>query len=348
MRVLYLLLIFIPIAIGLRVLSFGPTWVFVTAGLALVPLSGLIGAATEMIAEHTSPRIGGLLNVTMGNAAELILTFIAIREGLLLVAKASIAGSILANILLIFGASAVAGGIRHGRMKFDPHVAGISATMMTIAIGALTVPALFSIGPHAVAEDDQEALSLLVSVVLIVAYALYVLYTIFLAPQEEGGQPREKKEQAWSLPVAIGVLAGTAVGAVVMSELLVREIEPVIKSWGLTELFVGFIVIPIIGNAAEHWSALSAAYDKKMDLAVSIAVGSSLQVALFVAPVLVFSSLLLGNHLQLVFNEYELTALIAAVILTALIVFDGEANWVEGMQLVSLYAIFSIAFFFLS
>jgi Ca2+:H+ antiporter len=347
-RLLIAMLAFVPITVVLRVIGLGPTWIFVAAGLGLVPLSAFIGLATDAVAERTGPRIGGLLNVTLGNAAEMILTIIALREGLLVLAKASISGSILSNTLLVLGASALAGGIRNGRQGFDAHTAGISSTMMTLAVAALAVPALFAIGPNAVETDEREALSILVSVVLLAAYGCYVLYTIVLLPAGEARPPEKGGGHGWSLPVAIGVLAGATLGAVILSELLVRAIEPVIKEWGLTELFVGFIVVPLVGNAAEHWSAVRAAWNNQMDLAVSIAIGSSLQVALFVAPILVFVSLLFGTHMQLMFNEYELAALVGATIVAALIAFDGESNWVEGMQLMSLYAIFGIAFYFLT
>lgn len=349
MKYFYSLLLLVPVALALSLFGAGHTWVFVTAALALIPVSGLLGRATEELATHMGPRIGGLLNVTLGNLAELIITIAAIRQGLLELVKASISGSILGNILLVLGASLLVGGLRHGRQKFDAHLAGISSTMMTLAVVALVIPAIFSLGPHQVTVQSTEFLSIGVAVVLLVLYGLYVAYSLFLHREPVATVPPIEEHKAeWSLRLALGALVLTTLAAVAMSEILVETIEPVVESWGLTELFVGVIIVPIIGNAAEHWAAVQAAAVDKMDLSINIAIGSTLQIALFVAPALVFISLLFGQPLQLLFNQYELTALVGAIAVATLISIDGESNWVEGAQLLAVYLIAGIGFFLLS
>lgn len=229
-----------------------------------------------------------------------------------------------------------------------PGAAGTSATMMTLAVVALALPAVFATGPHGSRGSGVELTSVGVALVLLVLYGLYVLYTVALPAGGAGRGPGPEEERPWTVPAALGVLGAATAGAAAMSEVLVRSVEPVAGSLGLTELFLGFIVVPLVGNAAEHWAAVQAAVADKMDLTFSIAVGSSLQVALFVAPVLVFVSLLMGHRLQFAFNPYELAALVGAVAVANLISLDGESNWVEGAQLLAVYLIVAIGFFFLS
>ncbi len=350
MKFLYGLLVLVPIAIALEVLDAGHTLIFLTSALALVPLAALLGRATEEVAVYTGPKVGALLNATLGNAAELIITIVAIREGLLELVKASISGSILGNILLVLGASILVGGLKNGRQRFDAHLAGISATMMTLAVVALLIPALFIAGPHGIPRSDREALSIGVAGVLIVLYLLYIYYTIFYQaePGTPGEQPLTEEHAEWSLWAALGALVGSTVAVVAMSEILVGSIEPVVAEWGLSELFLGVVLVPIIGNVAEHFVAVQVAAANKMDLSLGIAIGSSLQIALFVAPVLVFVSLLLGHPLTLVFNEYEVAALAGAVGVATFISIDGESNWLEGAQLLAVYLIVGIGFLFLS
>ncbi len=350
MRLLAVLLVFVPIGVAVDALGGPSTAIFLCAAAALVPISGLIGKATEDLALHSGPRVGGLLNVTMGNAAELIITVVALNQGLLELVKASIAGSILGNTLLVLGFSLLAGGLKNGRQSFDAHLAGISATMLALAAIALSLEALFSTGPHAVTgEGDKDALSVALAVVLLLLYGLYVLYTVFLhKPDETTLPPQESADGAWSLRTALAVLVASTLGAVVMSELLVGAVEHVVDAWGVTELFLGVMLVPIIGNAAEHWSAGVAAYRNHMDLSLGISIGSSLQIALFTAPLLVLIGFALGHHLQLIFNQYELGALGGAAVIAAFVSLDGESNWVEGAQLVALYAIFGFGFFFLT
>ena len=348
MKYLYILLLLVPVSVVLELVGAGHTWIFLTSAGSLVPLAALLGNATDRVTEHTGPRIGGLLNATFGNAAELIITIVAIQNGLIELVKASISGSIIGNALLVLGASMLVGGLKHGRQRFDAHIASVSSTMMTLSVVALVIPAIFSIGPSQVSGDATENLSIGVAVVLLVLYVLYVLYTIFIQPPDTSsahsafeGRPKS------SLWLSIGLLLLSTAGVVVMSELLITNVEPVIESWGITELFLGVILVPIVGNVAEHFVGVQAAHRNQMDLSIGIAVGSTLQMALFVAPVLVFVSLAFGNPMTLVFNEYELAALVGSIAVATLISMDGESNWMEGAQLLAVYLIVAIGFFYL-
>jgi Ca2+:H+ antiporter len=345
------LFLVIPLAILAEYGGWGPVWVFALSALAVVPLAGLIGDATEALAHYTGPRLGGLLNATLGNAAELIITVVAIREGLLDLVKASITGSILGNLLLVLGMSALLGGMRNGEQRFDGRHASRNAILLVLAVVTLTIPSLFS---HYIGADTSikvEALSLGVAGVMIVLYVLGLLYSYkvasaLAAPLAE--EPGLKQEvPGWSVRVALILLALSTVGVAYLSELLVGATEPVVASLGISEFFIGIIFIPIIGNVAEHLVAVQVAIRNKIALSVEIAVASSLQIALFVAPVLVFVSLLLGHPLTLIFNQFELLALIAGVIIVALVSFDGETNWLEGAELLAVYIILSLAFFLL-
>jgi Ca2+:H+ antiporter len=348
MKVLYGLLILVPVALVLEFGGIGGhTAVFSTSALALIPLAGVLGRATEEAAIYTGPRIGALLNATLGNAAELIITIVALREGLVDVVKASIAGSIIGNILVVLGLSLLLGGLKNGTQTFDPRTAGTNATMMALAVVALTVPAVFALtgGELRPSEHDIERLSDGLAVVLI---AVYVLYLIFSLRQESPAEQAQEHEGAPSmrLPVAIGLLVASTIGVVFMSELLVGALEPTAEDWGLSDLFIGVMLIPIVGNIAEHIVAVQVAYKNKMDLSLGIAVGSGLQIALFVTPALVFIGLLVGEPMTLVFNSYELAALIGAALIAVLISVDGESNWLEGAELVALYVMLGIAFYF--
>jgi Ca2+:H+ antiporter len=353
-KYLYLLLLFIPLALAMEFADFGGhTGVFITSGLGMVPLAALLGVATEQVAHVTGPRIGALLNATLGNAAELIITFVALREGLVNVVKASLAGSIIGNILVVLGASILLGGLKNGAQTFDVGISRINSTMMTLAVVAITVPAIFAKGDSVVdlSLHEVEHLSDAVAVVMIVIYGLYLLFTLRgsnSTPElvvAEGEMP-EPGERTMTLPAALALLTVSTVAVVVMSELLVGAIEPTAESWGLSDLFIGVMLVPFIGNIAEHLVAVKMAMDNKMDLSLGIAVGSSIQVALFVTPVVVFAGALLGQPMTLVFNNFELAALIGATIIAALISNDGESNWIEGAQLLSLYVILGVAFYF--
>jgi len=353
---IHILLIGLPLAIIGEQLHWAPIIIFASACIALIPLAGLIGESTEMLAERTGPRIGGLLNATLGNAAELIITIVALREGLVELVKASITGSILGNILLVLGASLLLGGLRNGKQKFDRSIAGQNSTMLLMALIALAIPTLFSpsIGPDT--SQKVEALSIGVAICMILIYALGIVYA-FRAPVSETPLTRPSvehgKKHLWSVPFSLGVMFVTVVGVVLLSELLVGTVEPILEEFPfVTEFFLGIILIPIIGNVAEHLVAVQVAIKNQMDLSVEIAVGSSLQIALFVAPALVFVGLLFNAwsgtpYLTLHFNQFELIAMMAGSVITALVSADGETNWLEGAQLLVVYVILGLAFFFL-
>jgi len=340
-KYLNLLLIFIPLAIATPLFDFDPRLVFASAALGIIPLARILGKATEELSLHAGPRVGGLLNATLGNAAELIITIFAIREGLLELAKASITGSILGNIVLILGLSILFGGLRHGTQRFDRSQASISATMMTLAVIALVIPAIFG---HAIESDRLavEELSLGVAGVMIIIYTLSLIYSFRSAP------PTPTLEAAnWSLRLILLALALSTLFMAWLSEILVETVEPVVQSLGVTEFFLGVIIVPLVGNVVEHLVAVQAAWKNKMDLSLAISLGSSTQIALFVAPLLVFISLLGPEPLTLIFNQFELISLGAAVGIAALISLDGESNWLEGAELLAVYCIIAIAFFFL-
>ena len=344
---LNLMLVAIPLAILAELLHWGPVWIFAISAIALIPLAGLIGDATEVLAVYTGPRIGGLLNATLGNAAELIITLVAIRAGLLDLVKASITGSILGNLLLVMGFSMVYGGVKHGVQKFDRRQASNHSILLTLVIIALVVPSLFS---HAIGPDSSmpvEALTLGVAGVMIVLYALGIVYSLKMVDSPLSYSVQEHHKPELSKGYAIGLLAVATIGVVAMSEILVGVVEEVTVGLGLSEFFLGIILIPIIGNVAEHLVAVQVAGRNQMDLSIEIALSSSLQIALFVGPLLVFVSLLLGHPLTLIFNQFELLALIAAVITGALVASDGESNWLEGSALIAVYTILAIGFFLL-
>jgi Ca2+:H+ antiporter len=342
---LYLLLIFAPIALVADLTGMSPVLVFISAGLGVIPLADLIGEGTEELAARTGPRVGGLLNGTLGNAAELIIAIFGIKEGLLELVKASITGSILGNLLMVMGLSVLTGGLRNGIQKFDRRQAALNSTMLILAVVALIIPSLFStaIEPNLAAE---KAFSESVAVVMIVLYGLSVLYSFKTqqGPLVRGAAPHVAR---WSVRRSVITLVAVTAGVAVLSEVLVGAVEPVVASLGLTEFFLGIIVIPLVGNVAEHLVAVEVALKNDMELSLEVSVGSSLQVALFVAPLLVFISLLFDHTLLLIFNTFELIALFSASLVAALIALDGESNWLEGAQLLAVYLIIGLAFFFL-
>jgi Ca2+:H+ antiporter len=342
-----LLLVFVPIAIaGEFLLHWPPLLIFAISALAVMPLASLIGQATEELAAHTGPRLGGFLNATLGNAAELIITIFAIRAGLLELVKASITGSILGNVLLVLGFSILLGGLKNGTQRFDRSHAGTNSTMLILAVVGLGIPSLFS---HAIEVKHHEAveyLSLGVALILIVIYGLSLIYAFFALP---GGKEAEEAHihREWSTSKASGVLVAATLLIAWLSEILVGAVEPVVEAVGVTEFFLGIIIIPLVGNVAEHLVGVQMAIKNRMELSLAISVGSSLQIALFVAPALVFISLLMGNPLTLVFNQFELISLVAGVLIAALVSLDGESNWLEGAQLLVVYIIIGLAFFYL-
>jgi Ca2+:H+ antiporter len=360
MKYLRILLIFGIVAIVADLLGWSPLLVFIFSGLAMIPLAGLMGEATEALAVHTGPRLGGLLNATLGNAAELIITIMAIREGILNPAinehmlelvRASLTGSIMGNILLVLGLSVLVGGLRHGTQKFDRSHAGTNATMLMLAVAALIIPSIFSHSIEVANHDAVEYLSLGVAGVMMVLYVLALIYQLRRSGDHtlDDGEYAAAKLEAphWSVAKSLTVLLIATAAIVWMSELLVGTVEHVVLEIGITEFFLGIIIVPLIGNVAEHLVAVTVAAKNQMELSLAISVGSSLQIALFVAPLLVFVSLLMGNPLTLVFNQFELIALMAAVLIAGLVSLDGESNWLEGAMLLAIYVIIALAFFWL-
>ncbi|MFO7166393.1 MAG: calcium/proton exchanger [Chloroflexota bacterium] len=339
---------------------------FASCCLGLVPLAGYLGQATEELSIHTGPRVGGLLNATLGNAAELIISIVALRAGQYELVKASIAGSILGNLLLILGFSLLLGGLRHGIQRFDRQQAGVSASMMTLAVIGLLIPTLFEVMREvqlgqldifntAVEDPALNRLSLGVAGVLMLLYVLSLIFS-FRQPERGLGTPvgvddpgfdEEAHKAKWSVPVAVGVLAISTLAIVFLSEFLVGAVEPTTEALGLNAFFVGIIVIPLVGNVAEHIVGVQMALKNKMDLSMTISLGSSMQVALFVAPLLVFISLLFGRELTLFFSLLEIAALGLAVLIATLISVDGESNWLEGAQLLAVYVIVALGFYYL-
>ena len=345
---LNLLLLAMPLVIVAEAAHWSGGLVFALAGLGIVPLAKLLGDATEALASHTGPRIGGLLNATMGNAAELIIAIMAVRAGLLDLVKASITGSILANLLLIMGGSLLVGGLRHGVQQFDRSHAGLAASQMALAVIALTLPTLFA---QAI-EPDHHAVELLsdsVALIMLITYGLFVLHTLRDSANHTAAPlPDAHDGPHWPVRTALIVLVVSTVALAWLSEVLVGAVEETVAILGLSEFFIGIILIPIVGNAAEHFVAITAAANNRMELSMSVSLSSSMQIALLVAPLLVFGSLFFGpTQLDLVFNTFEIVALVGATLITALIALDGESNWVEGGQLLAVYVITAMAFFFL-
>ena len=349
-KVLFGMLAFVPLALLADfALDADPVLVFVLAGLGIIPLADFIGEATEELSVHTGPKLGGLLNATLGNAAELIITIFALKEGLLDLVVASITGSIIGNLLLVLGLSLLLGGLKNGVQKFDRRTASMNATLLVLAVLALSIPSLFDV---AIKEDlaAEVGLSEGVALVLIILYGLSVLYSFRQggaeSPQQHGGSDAGN-HKGWSIRTSVIILTVATLGIVFMSEVLVGAVEPVTTELGLTEFFIGIIVIPLIGNVAEHLVAVEVAYKDKMELSLAVSLGSSLQIALFVAPVLVFISLFFDETLLLVFNSFELIALAVASFIAAFVALDGESNWLEGAMLLAVYLIIGMAFYYL-
>lgn len=343
------LVIALPFAILAELLHWGPMWIFLFAAVGLIPMAGYIGKATEVLAFYTGPRIGGLLNATLGNAAELIITLVAIKAGLLDLVKASITGSIVGNLLFVMGMSMVVGGVKNGIQTFDRRHASNNSILLILAILALVIPTFFSGAIGSANSIGVEALSLGVAVVMMVLYGLGILFALKVprSPLTQTTTVEKAHKPSMSLMQSIILLALATAGVVFLSELLVGEIEHVTANLGLSEFFLGIILVPIIGNVAEHLVAVQVAQRNHMELSVEIAVSSSLQIALFVAPLLVFISLAVGNPLTLIFNPFELIALGAGVIISAFVAFDGESNWLEGASLLAIYVMLGLSFFLL-
>lgn len=355
---IYFLLIFSPIAVALELVHADHIVIFIVAAVALIPLAKLIGDSTEHLAAHYGATTGSLLNVTFGNAAEIIIAIVAINAGLIDLVKASITGSIIGNILLIFGLSVVAGGFKFKEQRFSRENIGFQSSMMFIAIIGLAVPTILvtTVLPGAENEGAVQLLSDSLAVILIIVYALGIVFTffthkhLFVNPEEpiaaEGGKQVHLHTMHWSKKKSFLLLAASMVGVITVSEILVGSVEQTGEELGFGELFVGAIIVGIVGNAAEHSSAILLARKGKIDLSIGIAAGSGTQIALFVVPILVFAGVALGQPFTLVFTMLELAVLFLAAIILNLIVHDGKSNWFEGVMLTAVYIIIAIAFFF--
>ena len=352
-RGLNALLFFIPVSVALHFLpQVGPLWVFAAAALAIVPLAGLMGQATEELAKHLGPAWGGLLNATFGNATELIIGIFALREGLIPLVRASIVGSIIGNLLLVLGASILAGGIKHKIQTFNRDQAESHAVNLLVATLSLAVPALFAAHygqPNSPNNPSVENLSLWVSGILLATYVASLFFSLrthealFRNCEEEA----ENDPPLWNKRTSFAVLAAATVLVAVESEFLVGSVHGAATKLGWNSIFIGIIIVAIIGNAAEHSTAVWMALKNKMDITMNIAIGSSTQIAMFVAPALVFISLLTGHPLTYIFSVPEMTAIAFSVVITAFIAADGKCHWLEGAQLLAAYAIIALAFFFL-
>jgi Ca2+:H+ antiporter len=355
----YLLVPFIPLAVALELAHASATAIFLTSAAGVIPTAALMGRATEELAARSGPGIGGFLNVTFGNAPELIIAFFALNEGLQEVVKASLIGSIMGNILLVMGAAMLVGGLRRERQRFDRTAANVTSGMLLLAVVALIAPAIFELvqgtglpRPDAEAvnyDSDVERLSVGVAIVLLLTYAAGLVFS--LRTHKDLFNPEHAAEdhvgEPWTVRRSVIMLAVAGLAVGLMSEILVGSISEASDAIGLSPFFVGVIVVAIVGNAAEHWVAIYFAARDKMDLAVNIAIGSSAQIALFAAPVLVLLSLFVGEFpMALVFNGFELGAVVLAVLIAQQVTQEGESTWFEGLQLLAVYAVLGLTFYF--
>ncbi len=356
--VIYLLLVFTPIAVFLEFLHVGYVILFVVAAIALIPLAKLIGDATEHLATHYGSTLGSLINVTFGNAAEIIIAIVAINAGLLELVKASITGSILGNIMLIFGLSMIAGGFRHKEQLFNKENAGLQVSLIFLALIGLAIPTILSStmieGTDVENQSKIQILSDSVAILLLFVYVVGIIFTffthkhLFVVPHSDSSdEHNERDHKYWSKKKSFLMLGVSMVGVIVVSEILVGSVEETGREFGFGEMFVGAIIVGIVGNAAEHSSAIVLARKGKMDLSIGIAAGSGTQIALFVVPILVLVGIVLGQPFTLEFTLYELVTLFLAAIIMNLIAFDGKSNWFEGIMLTSVYIIIAIGFFFI-
>jgi len=354
-RPLNWLLLFVPIALALRFWPRldNPTALFICSAIGIIPAAGWIGRATEALAARVGEGLGALLNATFGNAAELIIAGIALYKGHISVVKASITGSIIGNVLLVLGLSILLGGVRHKEQRFNKTGASTSVISLSLAAIALVIPTVFHLSaeasPTGWSPAVERQLSLGIAVVLFLTYICILAFSLkthrhfFVSAEGD----LEEKGDHWSRGKAITILIIATGVVALLSDFLVGTIESVRTTFGITEVFVGVIVVAIVGNAAEHSTAIIMALKNKMDLSVGIAIGSSLQIALFVAPVLLFLSYGFGRPMDLEFSLPEIFAMVVSVNILFQISSDGETNWIEGVQLLSVYLILGILFFYL-
>ena len=345
-----LLLVFVPIAL---VLGFGhasPTWVFLASCLAILPLAGLMGEATEHLTHHVGPGVGGLVNASFGNAAELIIAFIALRAGETEIVKASLTGSIIGNILMVLGLAMLLGGWKRKELVFNRLAAESGSSMMVLAVVSLVIPAIYAQVTAHERPQSVESISLDISFILILTYAASLVFSLKthkrLFASEAEDVVEELPGRPWSVGASLGVLLGAAVLVALVSELLVHAVDAAGHALGLGKVFMGVVVVALVGNAAEHSTAIVVAMKGKMDLALGIAMGSSMQIALFVAPALVIAGHLMGTPLGLEFTVLEVVAVMLSVGAVTLLIHDGKTNWFEGLQLLAIYAILAVAFYF--
>ena len=349
MKYLYLLLVFVPVTVAGKLIGLSDPLLFVFSALAIIPLAGIMGKSTDSIACFCGQKVGGLLNATFGNATELIIAFVAMKEGLFDVVKASLAGSVIGNILLVLGMSMLFGGIKYKTQEFNKSSINMTSSMLLFAVLGLSIPAIFT---HTLPEDaltsQLEGMNIIIAVLMLVVYIMQFVFSFvthrYLYEETVPGD-EEEETPGQSLPKAIGMLIASTVCIAVLSEIFVGTIEPMADSAGLSKTFVGIILVPIIGNAAEHSSAILMALRNKMNAAVEIALGSSLQIILFVVPVLILLSLFFAP-MSIVFTPFELVAVTASVLIANRVASDGESNWLEGLQLVTVYLMIGAAFFF--
>ncbi len=339
------LLVFIPVS-PVAELTRQPVLTFITAALAIIPLAGLIGRATDQLAICIGPQLGGLLNATFGNLTELIVGVFLVAAGDFEVVKASLIGSIIGNLLLVLGVSLFLGGLGRDEQAFSARAAGVHTASLVLAVAGLGVPALLVAASPTVSAGEREIVSAGVAATLIVLYAAALVFMQF-TNAHLFRTPQSSEQADWSRPRAAGVLAAAALLVGLESELLVSALNPALQTVKISPIFVGLILIPVVGNAAEHASAVFFAVRNKLDVTLEIAVGSSTQVALFIAPAIVFISLLIGHPMDFVFTGFEIAAVFIATVLIAVISRDGHSNWLEGLQLIGVYAIIVLAAFFL-
>jgi Ca2+:H+ antiporter len=338
------LLILVPVSAVLQLAGGNELLIFLTSAGAILPLAGLIGRSTDQLALHTGPRIGGLVNATFGNVTELVIAFFLILDDQVDIVKASLTGSIIGNLLLVLGLSFLLGGLKHEEQTYNARAASIHATSLVLAVTGLLMPALFALGGRE-SFAQREVVSGTVAAVLMILYAAALLFTL-VTHEHLFRTPSPEEHPEWSRRQAVGMLLVATAFVALEAEFLVSSLEPALEDLGLSEFFVGLIVIPIIGNAAEHSSAIMFALRDKVDVTLEIAIGSSTQIALFVAPALVFISLFVGHPMDFVFSTFEVAAVALSTILVFMISSDGRSNWLEGAQLTGAYVIMAISFFF--
>lgn len=347
--ILNVFIIFIPVPIIGAHMGMPPTIIFVTACLGIIPLAGLMGKATEYLSDRVGTGLGGLLNATFGNACELIIAFAGLRHGLVDVVKASITGSIIGNILLVLGGSILAGGLKYNNQTFNRTAATTSATLLALGAISLVVPAVFHFAAH-IDPGDEVNLAMAISLILFTTYILSLVFSLkthaSLYTASANLDAMDEGENPWSVNKSILVLLVSTVLVAVLSEYLVHAVEEAAHSLHISRLFVGIILVAIVGNAAEHSTAVIMALKNKMDLSINIALGSGAQIALFVAPVIVFLSVLIGQPMDLRFSEFEVLSVVISVIILSFVATDGECNWLEGVQLLAVYCILAVAFFY--